>query len=361
MIAGLAFAVLAPPATSAAAATAAAAVAAIAIVAIARRPRARPRPVARRSPGSPVGSASRHRFVVAAHPVLVVGCAVGAVIGAALVGLIFRAHGLRTIAVALLVAPAAAPAPAAAATAAAIVARVRRARRARSDRRSPALAILGAFGLIGRRLIGDLVVGGARQLRARPLAVVAAAAAHALDLAIGGMQLVVGLDRHREAVALLDLRQGMALLVEQVERDVGRHADDDLARPPAHAFLLDGAQRMQRRQFERADAAGAGAMRADLGRMLEQGGPQPLARHLEQAEGRDAADLDAGAVVAHRILDLVLDLALVARLLHVDEVDHDQAGEVAQAHLAGDLLGRLDVGPAAPSPRCCAPWSSGPS
>ena len=78
-------------------------------------------------------------------------------------------------------------------------------------------------------------------------------------------------------------------------------------------------------------------------------GPQPLARHLEQAEGRDAADLDARAVVAHRVLDLVLDLALVARLLHVDEVDHDQAGEVAQAHLAGDLLGRLDVGASAVS------------
>src|SRR5471032_2160342 len=85
-------------------------------------------------------------------------------------------------------------------------------------------------------------------------------------------------------------------------------------------------------------------MRADLGRMFEQRGPQPLARHLEQAEGRDAADLDARAIGAHRILHLVLDLALVAVLLHVDEVDHDQAGEVAQADLASDFLGRLEVG-----------------
>ena len=111
-----------------------------------------------------------------------------------------------------------------------------------------------------------------------------------------------------------------------------------------HTFLLDGAQGMERRRFDRADTAGAGAVRADFRRMLEQGGAQPLARHLEQAEGRDAADLDAGAVVAHGILDLVLDLPLVAVLLHVDEVDHDQAGEVAQADLAGDLLRRLDVG-----------------
>jgi hypothetical protein len=31
-------------------------------------------------------------------------------------------------------------------------------------------------------------------------------------------------------------------------------------------------------------------------------------------------------------------------LLHVDEVDHDQAGKVAQAQLAGNLFGRLEVG-----------------
>jgi hypothetical protein len=51
---------------------------------------------------------------------------------------------------------------------------------------------------------------------------------------------------------------------------------------------------------------------------------------------RDAADLDARAVVLQRILELALDRAVVALLLHVDEVDDDQAGEVAQAQLAGD-------------------------
>ena len=53
----------------------------------------------------------------------------------------------------------------------------------------------------------------------------------------------------------------------------------------------------------------------------------------------DAADLDARAVVAQRILQAALDLAVVAPLLHVDEVDDDQAGEVAQLELAGDFLG----------------------
>ena len=59
---------------------------------------------------------------------------------------------------------------------------------------------------------------------------------------------------------------------------------------------------------------------------------------------RDAADLDAGAVVLQRVLQLALDRAVVALLLHVDEVDDDEAGEIAQAKLARDFLGRFEVG-----------------
>src|SRR3546814_1408534 len=58
----------------------------------------------------------------------------------------------------------------------------------------------------------------------------------------------------------------------------------------------------------------------------------------------DPADLDARPVVLHRLLHAPLDGVLIARLLHVDEVDHDQPSEVAKAKLAGDLVGRLDVG-----------------
>src|SRR3984957_20145855 len=65
---------------------------------------------------------------------------------------------------------------------------------------------------------------------------------------------------------------------------------------------------------------------------------------LRQAEMRDASDLDAGAVLPQAVAELALDRAIVALLVHVDEVDDDQAGEVAQAQLAGDLVGCLDVG-----------------
>ena len=108
--------------------------------------------------------------------------------------------------------------------------------------------------------------------------------------------------------------------------------------------ILEAAQHGERHAFGRADDAGALAVRALRGRAFEHAGAQALARHLEQAEVADAADLDAGAVEAQRLLQAALDRAVVALLLHVDEVDDDEAGEVAQLQLAGDLVGRLEVG-----------------
>ena len=56
---------------------------------------------------------------------------------------------------------------------------------------------------------------------------------------------------------------------------------------------------------------------------------------------RDAPDLDARAVVLQRFLQPPLDRAVVAALVHVDEVDHDETREIAQAKLPRDLFGRL--------------------
>jgi len=73
-------------------------------------------------------------------------------------------------------------------------------------------------------------------------------------------------------------------------------------------------------------------------------GLQALARHFEQAEARDLAGLHAGAVMMQRVLQTIFDIALVFRVFHVDEIDHDQAAEVAQPHLAGDFISRFEVG-----------------
>ena len=59
---------------------------------------------------------------------------------------------------------------------------------------------------------------------------------------------------------------------------------------------------------------------------------------------RNAADLDARAIVLQRVLHPALDRAIVARFLHVDEIDDDQAGQIAQAELTGDFVRRLEIG-----------------
>src|SRR5687767_11768446 len=101
-----------------------------------------------------------------------------------------------------------------------------------------------------------------------------------------------------------------------------------------HRFFLHDAQDVQRGRLGAADEAGAAAARAaDVRGFLERG-LQALARELHQPEARDLADLHAGAVVLERVAQAVLHLALVALRLHVDEVDDDQAAEVAQPRVA---------------------------
>ena len=85
-------------------------------------------------------------------------------------------------------------------------------------------------------------------------------------------------------------------------------------------------------------------MRAGHGRAGDDAGAQALARHFHQAELADLADLDAGAILLDRIAQALFDIAIVAAVFHVDEVDDDQAGEVAQPELAADFVGGFQIG-----------------
>ncbi len=55
--------------------------------------------------------------------------------------------------------------------------------------------------------------------------------------------------------------------------------------------------------------------------------------------------LDAGPVHLEVVLQLFLDGAIVLVLVHVDEIDHDETSQVAQAHLAAGFLSCLEVRP----------------
>ena len=111
------------------------------------------------------------------------------------------------------------------------------------------------------------------------------------------------------------------------------------ARVFLHRLFLDDAQDVQRGRFGVADKAGAVAARAGDVRAFGQRRAQALARQFHQAEAGDLAHLDAGAVVVQRVLQALSRLRAGSCALHVDEVDDDQAAQVAQAQLAGHFVG----------------------
>src|SRR5258706_3820001 len=206
------------------------------------------------------------------------------------------------------------------------------------------LALAFGFGSLDARSLGLFGALGELVARGHVLHLVQLVVLQALHLVVRRLEVGVGHQHEVHLQASLELLDLGALLVQQEGRNVDRYLHVHGAGVLFHRLFLDDAQDMQRRRFGAADEAGAAAARAVDVRSLFQRGLQPLAGKLHQAEARDLADLHAGAVVLERVAQAVLDFPLVALRLHVDEVDDDQAAEVAQAQLAGDLVGRLQVG-----------------
>ena len=68
-----------------------------------------------------------------------------------------------------------------------------------------------------------------------------------------------------------------------------------------------------------------------------------LAGHLEDAELADGEDVVLGFVGGHGLDHLVVNAVAVAAFLHVDEVDDDEAAQIAQSDLAGGFDGGFEV------------------
>ena len=93
-----------------------------------------------------------------------------------------------------------------------------------------------------------------------------------------------------------------------------------------------------------ADDPGAIASWAGHVRALIERRAQPLTRELHEAEAGDLAHLNARAVVVERVPEALLNLPLGFAGLHVDEVNDDEAAQVAQSQLAPNLVRCLEVG-----------------
>ena len=82
-----------------------------------------------------------------------------------------------------------------------------------------------------------------------------------------------------------------------------------------------------------------------LAERLQQPGADLLAGHLHEAERRHLGHLVPGPVAAEALHQPAQHQVAVQLEHHVDEVDDDDAADVAQPELADDLLGRLEVVP----------------
>src|SRR5256885_15790157 len=58
-----------------------------------------------------------------------------------------------------------------------------------------------------------------------------------------------------------------------------------------------------------------------------------LARHLDQTQGRQAHDMSLRAITRKRALQRGQHLTAMRLIVHIDEVDDDDAAEIAQAQL----------------------------
>ncbi len=161
---------------------------------------------------------------------------------------------------------------------------------------------------------------------------------------VGMAEIGVDLDIDLQAPFGAQARQVGLLFIQDVQGDSHGQLDGHGAGAVAHGFHVDGAHGRQGGRVDGTDAAHAFAMRADDGRAFQDTGTAALARDFHQAEARDLAHLDAGAVLGQGVLQLLFDGAVVLGFIHVDEVDDHKAGQVAQTHLARRFLGGFHVG-----------------
>src|SRR5579885_3105199 len=149
------------------------------------------------------------------------------------------------------------------------------------------------------------------------------------------------------AEVVFDLARHVALGRAEGACDFGVDAERRLlevlavvrARQPSRLFEYLVADRLRRLHQPRALAVRAGRAERPFERLLH-----ALARHDDEAEVVVGENLRRRLVVAQRVLQGLQHARAVASLLHVNEVEDEDAAEVAESDLPRDLFDRLHVG-----------------
>ena len=167
--------------------------------------------------------------------------------------------------------------------------------------------------------------------------------AHTLDLVARQHHRWIGHQDDLRAGSLFDIDHALTLFVEEKRGDFERQPSDDSARLVLHRLFFDDAEDRQREGLRIADVTTTVARGARPQARISERRTQPLARHLQESESRNAPDLNSGSILLQRFAQTVLDLALIPGRGHVDEVDDDQPAHIPQSQLAGNFVGRFEI------------------
>ena len=93
--------------------------------------------------------------------------------------------------------------------------------------------------------------------------------------------------------------------------------------------FVDLAQHVQCAALNRAYHARAVAMTARVRTAFQNTCAHPLTRHFEQSKTTDATDLNACAIDFQCIFESLFNRTIIARFIHIDEINHQKSGKVA--------------------------------
>ena len=174
------------------------------------------------------------------------------------------------------------------------------------------------------------------------------------------VQVLVHLDVDRHPDVLLEVLDEVALVGGEGPRDLGVDAEEEGVPLARGGALEDLAPDLEEDRRDALDAARARAVGAGHRERPLEALPLPLAGDLDEPELGDGEHPVLRPVLLQLGLEGRDELLPVLLLLHVDEVDDEEAAQVAQADLPHDLLDGLHVRaagrcPRAASSRCTCP------
>src|SRR5205823_6407710 len=142
----------------------------------------------------------------------------------------------------------------------------------------------------------------------------------------------------------LELPEGSRLLVQKAIHDVLVSEYQQLTTGKLSALSHNFPKNLVAHRFRRADETAPRAAWTRLTQQMFQALAGALAGHFHEPERREAHDVGLGAIRGQRPLEGAEHRAAVRLIAHVDEVDDDDAAEIAQPQLPRDAHRRLEVG-----------------